>query len=269
MRRMGGLWSKLRITGPTFLIGAIAISGIPPLSGFWSKDEILAEAYGAGHGVIWVVGMITALLTALYMFRLIFLTFFGRSRLDREVEAHVHESPPSMTVPLVFLALMSVIAGFVGYGGKESLFHSFLGHVFEEGHGLSEVGHAGLSEGTLMVLSVLFGVIGIVVAWTVYLKRKPDPERVAQRSGPLYVLLSHKYYVDEIYDAVVVNPMKRGSFFLWEIFDTLVVDGIVNGIGVLVRGVSWVVSQLQTGYVYLYALTMVMGMIVIVYFVIW
>ncbi len=261
MRKMGGLYSKMKITAWTFIIGALAISGIPPLSGFWSKDEILSKAYASGNIGIWALGAATAFLTAFYMFRLIFMTFFGESRVEPEVEPHVHESPRIMTVPLVILAVFSVIAGWVGMG-EHSPLHSFLERAIVP---QAEVGagFALLSEGALIAISVLLALAGIGLAYIIYIKRYIKPEEIADRAGDLYILVANKYYVDEIYNALILAPFRGFATFLANVFDMWIIDGIVNGVGLFVRGFSAVLKRVQSGYIQNYALAMVLGTVVI------
>ena len=260
MRKMGGLYSKMKITAWTFIIGALAISGIPPLSGFWSKDEILSKAYSTGNIVIWVIGAATAFLTALYMFRLIFITFFGASRVEPEVEPHVHESPRIMTIPLVILAIFSVTAGWVGIG-EHSPFHSFLGRAIEPRVEV-EAQLATLSEGALIAISVLLALAGIGLAYIIYIKRYIKPEEIADRAGDLYSLVANKYYVDEIYDALIIAPFRGLATFLANAFDVWIIDGIVDGVGLFVRGSSAVLRRMQSGYIQNYALAVVLGTVV-------
>ncbi|MBI4531050.1 MAG: NADH-quinone oxidoreductase subunit L, partial [Candidatus Latescibacteria bacterium] len=247
-----------------------AIAGVPPFSGFWSKDEILTEAYRSGHKVIWGVGVITAFMTAFYTSRLIFRTFFGESRVEREVAHHIHESPPVMTYPLIFLAAMSVVVGFVGVGGHESTISHFLGRVFEGATAGTAGAHGGgFSTRVLIIISIIAAVGGISLAWRMYLVNSPSPEMIGNRLRPIYTLLSNKYYVDEIYNAVIVQPIKRLAIGLWEIVDVFLIDGVgVNGVTYVTRGVGWVLSRFQAGYIHIYAMSMVIGIVVILYYII-
>ena len=259
MRKMGGLMGKMKITGWTFLIGTIAIAGIPPLSGFWSKDEILAGVFHSqvrGHYAIWALGVIGAVMTSFYMFRLIFMTFFGAPR-DQHLHDHAHESPSSMTVPLLVLAAGSLLVGAVaGYPLGNGWINHFLGSV---------LGHTPPHEGggLLIVISVLAGVVGFAVAWRMHRSGTLGVMSV----NPLYKLLDRKWYVDEVYHALVVRPIHVVSLGLWHIFDTIVVDGIANGLGYLVKGISWVSSRFQTGNAPVYALWMTLGVVVMLYLV--
>jgi NADH-quinone oxidoreductase subunit L len=241
IQKMGGLWDKIPITARTFFAATLAIAGIPPLAGFFSKDEILGQAF-AKHPALWVVGFITAAMTAFYMFRLLFLTFFGYSRADEHVEKHIHESPYTMTVPLMILAVLSVIGGWIGW--PESLFGSnhferFLEPVLARSGAESPAGnaaaHGSLPEYFLMVLSVAVAAGGIWLAYQFYRTKRIAPELVAGKLPKLYELLVHKYYVDEIYDAAVVDRTKDLGTLLGR-FDANVIDGVgVNGAGWLAR----------------------------------
>ncbi len=260
IRKMGGLLGKLRITGPTFWIGALAISGIPPLSGFWSKDEILASAYHSGHTAIWVLGLIGAGMTAFYMFRLIFMTFHGSPR-DQHLHDHAHESPPTMTVPLIVLAIGSLGAGFLGAPPGHGWIDGFLRSLFGSG-AHAAAGH-GIPESVLVAISVAAGLAGIGVALQMHRSGRlgGDSDRL------LHKLLENKWYVDEVYHAVVLRPLHRLALGFWNIVDTILIDGLlVNGLGTLVKGASWVSTRLQTGNTPTYGLWMALGAIVVLYF---
>ena len=241
IQKMGGLWDKIPITAKTFGAATLTIAGIPPLAGFFSKDEILGQAF-AKHPALWVVGFITAGMTAFYMFRLLFLTFFGYSRADEHVEKHIHESPYTMTVPLMILAGLSVIGGWIGW--PESLFGSnhfehFLEPVLASGGTESPVGsaaaHVSVTEYFLMGLSIAVAVGGWWLAYHFYRTKRIAPELVAGKWPKLYQLLLHKYYVDEIYDAAVVDRTKDLGTLLGR-FDANVIDGVgVDGAGWLAR----------------------------------
>ncbi len=255
MRKMGGLKSKLPITYWTFLIGALAIAGFPFLSGFWSKDEILHSAWDGGHPVIFGVGLLTAFLTAFYMFRLIFVVFHGESRVESEVESHLHESPPVMWIPLVLLAIPSLIIGvIVGWGGEHSAIHNFLGSVFTQ-HSTSD--HT--NPIPFMVISSIVGIAGILVAGFIYRDKAP----LNEPTNPLHKLLANKYYIDEIYNAVFVQPIKGISHYLfWKIMDVGIIDGIVNLTAFLIRGIGGSIRRIQTGVVQAYVVSMVIGIII-------
>jgi NADH-quinone oxidoreductase subunit L len=275
MQKMGGLKKYMPITFLCFLAGTLAISGIPLFSGFFSKDEILWKAFSSEHGhlLLWVVGVITAGLTAFYMFRLFFMTFMGKSRMDPEVEAHAHESPRSMTIPLMVLAVLSVIGGYVGIPhslGGSNRFEGFLSSVFEHGHSeVQEVAHQiPPAEYYLMVISVVLVVIAIAIAYRFYIRDLQIPKRLAERFSFAYRMLFNKYYVDELYDKVIVNPLLNLALLLWRKFDVLVIDGIANGIAYLVQCLGSVVRRTETGYLRNYALSLMFGaMIILMYFI--
>jgi NADH-quinone oxidoreductase subunit L len=241
LRKMGGLWNKISITARTFFIATLAICGIFPFAGFFSKDEILGRAIDR-YFSLWLVGFITAGMTAFYMFRLFFLAFSGYSRADEHVEKHIHESPPSMTVPLMILAGLSIVGGWIGWPGSlggENRFERFLepvltGAVSETG--AVKIAHHGLAtEIFLMVLSLSIAGAGIWLAYEFYRTKRIAPELLAEKWPWAYQLLSHKYYVDEIYDALIVNRVKDLST-LFGLFDSKVIDGIgVDGAGWLAR----------------------------------
>ena len=253
MRKMGGLKAKMPITHWTFLVGALAIAGFPFLSGFWSKDEILHSAWGSSP-LIYVIGLVTAFLTAFYMFRLIFVTFYGESRVESEVASHLHESPPVMWVPLAILAIPSALIGLLlGWGGHDSWFHDFTRSVFPETHH-----EASGNVFLLMAISSVVGLAGIVFAWTRYSKRVPSDEP----TNALHKLLANKYYVDEVYNALIVQPIKNGShFLLWRIVDNGIIDGIVNGVASIIRLIGGTLRRFQTGLVQSYIVSMVLGIV--------
>jgi NADH-quinone oxidoreductase subunit L len=241
IRKMGGLDKKIKYTYNTMLIATLAIAGIFPFAGFFSKDEILGQAFDRFF-LLWIVGFITAGLTAFYMFRLLFLTFFGYCRADQHVEKHIHESPWPMTVPLMILAGLSLIGGWIGWPevfGGENRFEKFLEPILKgvrpETGEVNIVHHALLKELSLMGASLAIAVAGIFLAYQLYCSKKIVPELVAKKWPKLYQLLLHKYYVDEIYDAAVVERTKDLGTVLGS-FDANVIDGVgVNGAGWLAR----------------------------------
>ena len=260
MRKMGGLKAKMPITHLTFFIGALAMAG-PLLSGFWSKDEILHSAWES-NPAIYVIGLITAFLTAFYMFRLIFVTFYGQSRVESDVAAHLHESPPVMWVPLAILAVPSAIIGLLlGWGGHGSAFHHFTDNVFKAAKDIGHGGHGDAATSALpfLIISAIVGLVGIGFAWMRYSKRTP----AAQPGTGLHKLVANKYYVDELYNAVFVQPIKNVShYLLWRIVDTGIIDGIVNGIAGAIRIIGGVLRRLQTGVVQAYIVSMVVGIVI-------
>jgi NADH-quinone oxidoreductase subunit L len=267
MRRMGGLAARLPWTHVTMLMATLAIAGIPPFAGFFSKDEILASAFASGHTAIWVMGLAGAVLTAFYMFRLYLLTFRGRSRLTHEAGHHLHESPPAMIVPLFVLAVLSVVGGLVGpplvEGGHP--FARWLAPVFASGaHG---GGHAAAhevpvaTEWMLIGLSVLVAAAGIAFAFRAYLWSPETATRLRERLAGVHRALLNKYWVDEVYESTVVSPVYHTAQAFWRFWDTKVVDGIVNGVGVTLEGVSAVLRLFQTGFVGTYALLFTLGVV--------
>lgn len=268
IQRYGGLKKYMPHTAITFLIAALAISGIPPLSGFFSKDEILWYSFANGSFILWLVGVITALMTAFYMFRLYFLTFEGKERFGHD--KHPHESPKVMTIPLIVLAILSVIGGFVGIpevfsGEHGNQFHNWLAPIFKDAdRKLMHFGlHSHFEEILLMVISVIGATASILLARYIYLKKSEIAVRTASRFKGLYNLLWNKYYVDEIYDLLVVNPIVTVSRnVLWKIADNKIIDGTVNGVAKLIDIISATIRKIQTGVAQLYALVMVLGIAV-------
>jgi NADH-quinone oxidoreductase subunit L len=277
MRNMGGLKSIMPITFWTMLFATLAISGVPGFSGFFSKDEILWESFSSGHGhvLLWLVGVITAGLTAFYMFRLLFMTFYGECRASEEVKHHLHESPMVMTLPLMILAGLSIVGGYIGLPkvlGGAHWFQSFLAPVFGEvsegaAHAASEAEHGSASaEYILMVVSVAVALVGIYVAYILCVKKKDLPEKMAQRTQRGHKLLLNKYYVDEGYNASIVRPVISFSRALWKHFDDLIIDGGVNGLAWVVTRVSRGVRIIQTGYVQSYALLVLIGTLGVIWY---
>jgi len=263
MKKMGGLRKYLPITYPTFLIGAIAIAGVPLFSGFFSKDAILTKAFAQGQYVIWGMGIMGAVLTAFYMFRLIFLTFHGEERLEPEVKKHIHESPKSMTIPLVILAFFSVVAGYIGlpvvFGEKLNFFGKFLEPVIKEAH---EV-HLGMStEWMLISIAAVVALLGIFIAYVFYIRSPWIPKNLAARFPTIYKLMFNKYYVDEIYNAVFVNSTIKGSEIIYDNFDLKVIDGAVNGTAKATGFTGKILSYFQSGLIKDYALIFLLGVII-------
>jgi len=287
MRKMGGLKRYMPITYWTFLAATLAIAGIPIFAGFFSKDEILAKVFEAGatdlnhfgtvYYVLWGLALFGAVLTAFYMFRLFYMTFHGSFRGGEEAEHHLHESPWTMTLPLIVLGALSVVGGFLGFPGQlfhlehANKIHEFVAPVIvpvhEAAHGATEHGGHALSLGlewALVVLSVAVAGIGILLAWQMYFK---DAEWVraralAERFGLAYRTLLNKYWVDELYDAVIVRPLHRFSVFCWKVIDVVVIDTIaVNGSAFVVELSGDLLRFLQTGNVRNYALSVALGIL--------
>jgi NADH-quinone oxidoreductase subunit L len=280
MRRMGGLAKKIPITYWTMLIGSIAIAGIPPLAGFFSKDEILGEAFKLGFQWVWFIGLVVAIMTAFYMFRLIGLTFWGESRVDPQVEPKIHESPPVMTVPLILLAIPSILIGLaIGLPLGDSTIHHWLAPVFDEGvHVLEELRHVEVApyavfgiDGLLILASVAAAVIGLVAAFRFFgvellgLRRRGDPEAVrawTARLPFLYRASLNKWWFDDINHVLFIVIGGRIAAAAWW-FDRVVIDGtIVEGIARVTRWIGAGLSRVQTGRVQNYALGIALGLIV-------
>jgi NADH-quinone oxidoreductase subunit L len=271
IQKMGGLKKYLPVTSRTFLIGAIAIAGIPPFAGFFSKDEILWKAFSSEQGspVLWAVGVLGAAMTAFYMFRLVVLTFDGEERFDRH-HLHPHEAPKTMTVPLMILAGLSVLGGFFGVpkslGGGNLLEH-WLEPVFETANRKLMVAPHEIkwTEYLLMAVSVAVAAAGIYAALVIYRRRTEIAEALSTRFGRVYRLLLNKYYVDEAYDAVIVNPIvKMSDEILWKGVDVAVIDGGINGSASLVGRIAQVVRRFQTGVAQFYAAVFAGGILFVV-----
>jgi len=244
MRNMGGLWNKIPRTFATLLCSAVAIAGVPPFSGFFSKDAILLAAYEHAPWMYWV-GVITAGMTAFYVFRAVFLTFFGTYRGHH----HPHESPAIMTVPLMALALLSLGGGFINIP-------KWLEPMFP----LAE--HENF---TLMAISVIAGLTGIALAYLLYVLRPGMADSISAAFGGLYKLVYNKYFVDEVYDAAIVRPTVAGSReVLWKVVDVGGIDGMVNGVARLARSMGDVLKLMQSGNIRSYATWVVCGSIVLI-----
>jgi NADH-quinone oxidoreductase subunit L len=302
LRNMGGLKRDLPITYWTFLIGALAIAGVPGLAGFFSKDEILSRTFESGHLLLWVVGLLTSLLTAIYMFRVVFLAFHGPSRSasapvgegargsapahPEEVEPaaahgqpahdapshrHLHDAPPAMALALIVLAAGSAVAGYAGLPavlGGSNRFERFLEPSFGVHAAEEATGHG--PEGLLMVVSIAIAAAGIAVAVYFFLKNRGAADAVAGRFAGVRRLLLNKYYVDEVYDATIVQPIRIVSEEgLWRFFDVRVIDGAVNGVAHTVAGGSEVLRRAQTGSVRTYAASLLFGVVLILGYYLW
>jgi NADH-quinone oxidoreductase subunit L len=297
IRNMGGLKKYLPVTYWTFLVGSLAIAGVPFLSGFFSKDEILFETFAHGHWILWLIGALTSLLTATYMFRLVFLTFHGERRHEAPPEHHeeeepaahgahahdhnhLHDAPPAMAIVLIILAIGSVLAGYVGVPhalGGSNLLGAWLEPSFGVGAPLgaeageaASAGEGGGLELMLMAVSSAIALVGIGLAAYIWLKRREIADAMARRFSGLYTLLLNKYYVDEFYDAAIVRPIvmlsKEG---LWRGFDVGVIDAAVNGTGAIVATSAWVMRRVQTGSVRTYASSLFIGVVLILGYYLW
>lgn len=291
IRKMGGLSKKIPVTHAVFLIGTLAIAGIPPLAGFWSKDEIMAHAFVHHHYVLYAFAAVGAFLTSFYMFRLTYVTFYGRSRVDPKVERHIHESPRVMTVPLMILAALSVLGGFLGVPPEHGWFHGFLESV------ATPVGAVTHEVGMEILIGLMAGAIGIAlggwgVAHYLYAIKPGTADAWSEHFAGAYRTLLNKYYVDELYDALFVEPCKRLGR-LWDWIDQHVIDRVIRGIGrgadVSAAGVTWTEKhviygglnvigyanhlaawswrKLQTGLVNHYAAVIVIGLFLLTHFI--
>jgi NADH-quinone oxidoreductase subunit L len=267
IRKMGGLKKYIPITYLTFLLGTLAIVGFPGFSGFFSKDEILAHVY-EHNKILWLIGVLGAAMTSFYMFRLFFLTFKGTFRGTHEQEHHLHESPKSMTIPLVVLAVLSVAGGLIGIpevlGGHHFL-EEFLKPVFTDStfrmtHHLSES-----TEFTLMGVAVTVMLISLYYAYTVYVKKQTIPAGEEEELNPIHQLVYKKYWVDELYENVITKPLNAISEGLYKLVDNQIVDGIVNGIGSLIRWISQTIRLAQTGNIGFYVFVMVISIVLILF----
>lgn len=266
MRNMGGLKKAMPTTHITFLIGCIAIAGIPPFSGFFSKDEILAAAFSSHNGgmVLWVIGVLGAMMTAFYMFRLYAMTFLGKFRGTQEQEHHLHESPAAITFPLIVLALLAIIGGWIGIpeilvkGGHR--LEAFLAPVFEQSTALQAKHEANAgTEYMLMAVSVVAALAALFFALNKFSKyQKTD----APETG-LGKLLQNKWYVDEIYNSIIVNPLRTLAGYFNNVVEKKGIDGLVNGVGRAVNYGSRQIRLLQSGQVGVYVLLMVIGILVL------
>jgi len=284
MRVMGGLKNKLPITYWTFLVGTIAIAGIFPLAGFFSKDEILWKTWSSGHPVLWGVGFLAAGMTAFYMMRLVAMTFYGENRASEEVKSHIHESPATMTVPLIVLAVLSIVGGWIGWphflgGGAwfetwlEPVFsgghgaHAAVGHAADAAHGAGHAAHDVAMEWTLAGASLAWGLLGLLAGWFVYTKKLATADSFKKFAGgfPHKVLLN-KYYVDEGYEAAFIRPgFRLSKSVLWKVIDAGLIDGLlVNGSALVVAVIGSVLRIFQNGMIRFYAWSFTIGVAVFV-----
>jgi NADH-quinone oxidoreductase subunit L len=279
MRRMGGLRSYIPVTAATMGIATLAIAGIPPFAGFWSKDEILWKAFSSDHGswIYWLIGVITAFITSFYMFRLLFMTFWGDYR-GAHVDEHghsshghdghgePHESPMVMLVPLIILAFLSLVGGLVGIGNG---FEHFLSPVFGSGEAAGEAASHGM-ELFLMGVSVALAFLGAIAAWILYVSKPDLPQKIADALGGFYNAVLNKYYVDELYAAVFVKPLVNGSTrILWQAVDRKVIDDSINDAADGARHVSDEVRHMQSGNLRSYAGWIAIGAACVIAYMIW
>ncbi|MFO0720794.1 MAG: NADH-quinone oxidoreductase subunit L [Nitrospira sp.] len=256
MRHMGGLKDKLPVTYWTFLVGSLALAGFPLTAGFFSKDDLLVSSWSAGPlgQVLTICGLVTAGLTAFYSFRLVFVTFWGKSHVDPHHAGHVHEPSTTMTAPLMVLAVLSIVAGYLGIPAfLEPVFHG-------EGAGAHHEGSAALS---IMALATLMGLTGIGAAYYLYVLNPGLPDRLAQQWRAAYELSLHKWYIDEAYDRSFVRPTLSAAQGLWKHVDVAIIDGAVNGVARAVAWGGWLIRLTQSGQTQHYALGMTLGAVVI------
>ncbi|HTS45101.1 MAG TPA: NADH-quinone oxidoreductase subunit L, partial [Puia sp.] len=262
IRKMGGLKKYLPVTHITFLIACFAISGIPPFSGFFSKDAILSAAFKK-NPIYYVLGVGGAMLTAFYMFRLYATTFLGQFRGTKEQEEHLHESPPAITIPLIILGILSLIGGFVGiptiYTGKEESLEHFLDPIFANAAGMRQAREiSGSTEWILMICSAGLALVAILYSWNRF-RKKPE---LGEPQG-FGKILANKWYVDELYDAIIVRPINALAKFLNNVVEKSVIDWMVNGIGRAIQYGSRQVRLLQSGQVGGYVLLMVISLVIL------
>jgi NADH-quinone oxidoreductase subunit L len=300
IQKMGGLRKYMPITFATFVIGSLANAGVVPFAGFWSKDEIIAGAWTSPVFPNWgkvvaIVGLVAAFMTALYMFRLVFLTFYGKQRFE-EPTYHPHESGPSMTIPLVLLAIPSLLIGFVGFPPDEGRIHKFLGPVFgveeeaevaaqpaetaslyvlqetstsdeetvTEEAGAHEHHISNTTKWTFAIISTIVALSGILVAYLTYITGTISAVAMARRFNGIYQFLYDKWRIDEFYDRTIVQPFKQFAMVCWRVIDVGIIDGAVNGVAGIVDGASARLRTVQTGLVANYALAIALGMVVII-----
>ncbi len=256
IEQMGGLWKKLKLTGPLFLIGTLAISGVPLLSGFFSKDEILAAAWNGGHPVLFLLALIAAFFTAFYMFRLFFMVFTGEGR--SEDVKHAHESPSVMTFPMIVLGVLAIVAGYV----NTPWFGSFLGDWLTKGNPLLEGQHEG-EPVWIMAAATIVSLLGIYLAYLIYGKRSISREWLSGKGSTLHAILYNKYYVDEFYQLTIIS-ITKGFSHLMQFIDTFIVEGLVNLVTGIVQGLGRLGSKLQSGQVQTYGAVAFIGLAVLV-----
>ncbi|HED08903.1 MAG TPA: NADH-quinone oxidoreductase subunit L [Ignavibacteria bacterium] len=274
IQNYGGLKKYMPYTFVTFLIAALAISGIPPLSGFFSKDEILWSSFANGNVVYWGIGAFTALLTAFYMFRLVYLTFMGKERIAKD--KHPHESSKVMTVPLIALAVLATIGGFIGIpalfaGEGGNKFGQWFEPVFKNAEAklATYQTYSHSLEFTLMTISVLLAITGILIARGIYLKNPAYADKIKNRFNGVYKILWNKYFVDEFYDRIIVMPIYRFSeSVLWKITDAKIIDGVVNNTASLINSISAKIRKFENGVAQFYALIMAVGIAIALFWII-
>ncbi|OKL42231.1 NADH-quinone oxidoreductase subunit L [Pontibacter flavimaris] len=273
IRYMGGLRKYLPITFVTFLIGTLAIAGIPPFAGFFSKDELLAHVWEHSK-LLWGLGVLTSFMTSFYMFRLVFLTFFGSFRGTEAQKSHLHESPMSMTLPLIVLAILSTVGGFLGippvFGENMHVLQNYLAPIYQFASVANPAAVAPMhldhaTEWLLMAVSVVAALVAAGIAYTMYVSKKTVPAPEGERLSPLHNLIYHKYYIDEVYDAIIVRPLMWLSSVFHRVLDVQVVDGIVNGFGKLTMYSGRTLRYVQSGATGFYLMVMVLSIVLILF----
>jgi NADH-quinone oxidoreductase subunit L len=269
MRKMGGIWKLIPITYVVMWIGSLSLAGIPPFAGYFSKDMILEAAFAAQstHGMVafWL-GIAAAFMTAFYSWRLLFMTFHGRPRAERHVMDHVHESPPVMTIPLIVLAVGAVVVGMIGFGlfvgdGREAFWGESL--LVLEGHDAIEAAHN--VPLWVKLLPVVVGVGGIGLAVVMYILKPDLPGMLVARVRPIYLFVHNKWYFDELYDWLFVQPAHYLGAGLWRSGDGAVIDGVgPDGIAAATRNLARRAGRLQSGYLYHYAFAMLIGVVALI-----
>ena len=261
MRMMGGLRRKMPVTFWTMLVAGGALAALPPLAGFWSKDEIVSAAFVSGHFLLYAVGITTAVLTAFYVTRALWMTFYGEPR-DHHLYDHAHESPSVMTLPLIALAAGTVVLGIaIGFPPEQGFIHRFLNPAVEvpgAAERLPAIGTIVLLAG----ISIVAGLVGIAIGVSMYVRHRPDPAAIARASGPYYRVLLNKYYLDELYDHRVVEAARAFAGASWA-FDIHIIDGLVNRLGWALARSGSGLRRVQTGVVGNYALTIVAGLLIV------
>jgi NADH-quinone oxidoreductase subunit L len=262
MRQMGGLRKLMPWTYATFLIASLSLAGIWPLAGFWSKDEILVYAWDHQR-IVFYLAMITVFMTAFYMFRVIFMTFGGEYRGgDPEAHGHPHESSPTMVMPMVVLAVLAVVSGLWNVTGQ---FGAFMGHG--ETHSFVE-GFFGILTHPLPWISLILAGLGILLAYAIYSAKWLSAERMGQLFAPIYTVFFRKYWLDELYEIVIVRKVLVGGLFnVLRIFDSKGVDGVVNGLASVTMVVGRAIRRVQTGQLQLYGMVIGIGLVVIILFI--
>lgn len=277
IKKMGGLKKYMPVTYKTFYVASLAIAGVPFFSGFFSKDEILWKSFSTGSVILWFFLAVSALMTAFYMFRLVNLVFHNEERFDTK-HIHPHESPKTMTIPLIILAILSAFGGFLGipyvlgfwFSKTPNFLENFLEPIFKDANialGYEEAHHLAASEYILMIVSVTIALFGIWLAykWYYYDEKWSVPRKLVNNAKSVYKLLFRKYYLDEIYFSTIVDPLITSSRTgLWKFFDVKIIDGIVNGLAKLTLFVGNYVRKIQTGFAQTYAIAMLAGAIILI-----